>query len=340
MAQKFLDLTSQITGSNSAFTIAPDKYEPGSSMLVLNGAVQRPEVDYNENSDQQTLTTTFTPLLTDKLSVYYEEVVVVTLPSGFTTAMLQSDYLFGLDLKDQMGRTLPDQVLANKITIAIARMERELRDFAITPKVIKCTGWEGGDFGTADIFEDPYDYDLNDYMNWGFLVLRRKPVISVQRIRLIYPTGQLIIQYPLEWIKIYHKFAQIQIVPMAGSFSQYPLIGQGAMYLPLMSGFLTKSVPQLIHVDYTAGLSVVPADLTDAIYKMAAIDILRNAGQSKAPGVASLSTSGDGLSENTTLTQSANTTLYGAQIKEYQADVKQFIVDFLENQKGIDFRVA
>jgi hypothetical protein len=309
-------------------------------MLVLNGAVQRPTVDYDENSDQQTLTTEFTPLLTDKLSVYYEEVVIVALPSGFTTAMLQSDYLFGLDLKDQIGRTLPDQVLANKITIAITRLQRELKDFSIIPQTVGAPGPCDSPAPTFDITEDPYDYDLNDYMNWGFLVLRRKPVISVQRIRLIYPTGQNIITYPSNWIKIYHKFGQIQIVPMAGSFSQYPLIGQGAMYLPLMSGFLTKSIPQLIYVDYTAGLAAVPADMTDAIYKMAAIDILRNAGQSKAPGVASLSTSADGLSENTTLTQSANTTLYGAQIKEYQADVKQFIVDFLENQKGIDFRVA
>lgn len=354
MGLKFIDFTSQIVGSNTAF-VTTDRFQAGSTILILNGGVQRPTVDYNENVSGLAIGTTFIPAPTDILGMYYEVVdAPVPIPAGFSVAMLQSDYLFGLDFKDQTGRTMPTQVMENKINIAITRMQRLLRDFSITPQVIKSSitlgvrnaagGWavepDQAALAAADMFEDPYDYDVNDYINWGFLVLRRKPVISVERVRLIYPTGQTIIQYPPEWIKLYKKFGQMSIVPMAGSFNQYPLIGQGAMYLPLMSGFLTKNVPQLIQVDYTAGLTTVPTDLTDAIYKMAAIDILRNAGQGKAPGVASVSTSADGLSESTTLTQSANTTLYGAQIKEYQEDVKRFVADFLEDQKGIPFVVA
>ena len=356
MALRQADLILQVTGSATVVSIKPYFFDPLSTVLIQNGSTLIRNTDYTEGADRQSLTFAVAPPLpaTTSLVCYFNDDLFSPLPPDFDTATLQANYLFGLDLKDQMGRALPNQVLVNKLMVAIAQMQRELRDFSITPQVIKSSyvlglkcadgSWsqppEIAAIEAADLFEDPYDYDINDYINWGFMVLRRKPIISVERVRLIYPTGQTIIQYPPEWIKMYKKPGQFQIVPMAGSFNQYPLIGQGAMYLPLMSGFLTKSVPQLIHVDYTAGLEEIPDDLKDAIYKLAAIQILLNAGQGKAPGVASLSTSADGLSENTTLTQSANTTLYGAQIKEYRADVKQFIVDFLENQKGIDFRVA
>jgi len=353
MAIREKDLTAQVNGITASFSIIPASYAPGSTILVYNGEVMDRGIDYNENVDGSTLVMTFVPPLGDKLWVYYDDLAISAIPSYMSTTLLKSDYLFGLELKDQFGHSMPDTTLANKISIAIARMERELKDFNLSPKVIKSTAVKGllnaqggvvfpaepALVALTDIFEDPYDYDVGDYLNWGYIALRRKPIVSVERIRLIYPTGQEIITYPIEWIKIFHKFSQIQIVPMAGSFKQYPLIGQGAMYLPLMSGFLTKSVPQLIHVDYTAGLTVVPDDLKDAIYKLSAVEILKTAGQGRFPGVASMSTSADGLSENTTLTQSPSTQLYGALIKQYEDDVKLFIKDYRSFQKGIDFRV-
>lgn len=364
MSIRFKDISSQITGTQATFSVGPAFYNLTSTLIIWNDKPLTQAVDYNENSDKQHVTlvgngvaigqSSNLPQPGDKLVIYYDDPSYTPLSSNFDVGTLKSDYLFGIDLKDAIGRILQDSTLANKLSIGIARMQRELLDFSLTPQVIKSTYVNGQQDASgnwivmpdtvaqaqANLFEDPYDYDVNDYINWGFLVVRRKPIISVERIRLIYPTGQEIIQYPPEWIKIYHKFGQIQIVPMAGSFNQYPLIGQGAMYLPLMSGFLTKSVPSLIHVDYTAGLSVLPDDLKDAVYKLGAIEVLKFAGQAKAPGVASVSTSADGLSESTTLTQSANSQLFGALIKQLEDDVKKFIVDFKENQKGIDFRVA
>ncbi len=354
MAIRFKDLTPQITGANTVFTIAPAAYDAGSTILLFNSGALTRVVDYTEDVGRQLITLNFTPTLTDKLTVYYDDPAISALPSGFQVSVLKSDYLFGLDLKDQFGNIMSDVTLGNKLSIGLARMERELRDFNLLPKVIKSSAVKGvldsqGNYAVqpepaleaaADIFEDPYDYDVKDYINWGYLALRRKPVVSIERIRLIYPTGQTIITYPNEWIKTYHKFGQVQIVPMAGSFNQYPLIGQGGMYLPLLSGFLTTNVPQLIHVDYTAGLTSIPDDLKDAIYKLGSIEILKQAGHGKAPGVASISTGVDGLSESTTLTQSGQTQMFGALIKNYEDDVKTFIKDFYQHQKGIDFRVA
>jgi hypothetical protein len=356
MAIRFRDLTAQIDGIRTDFSVSPTVYDVGSTIPVFNGETLTRTVDYNEDPNRQTIHLLFTPGLSDKLVVYFDDPRISPVPSSFDVPTLKAGYLFGLDLKDQFGNVMPDTTLGQKLTIGVARMEREMRDFSMTPKVIKSNivngvrdaggGWaiepEPAAQSAADMFEPPYDYDVIDYLNWGFLPLRRKPVISVERVRLIYPTGQTIITYPPEWIKLFPKFGQIQIVPMAGSFKQYPLIGQGAMYLPLMSGFMTKNVPQLIHVDYTTGLESgkIPDDMKDATYKLAAVEVLKLAGQGKAPGVAALSTSADGLSESTTLTQSGQTQLYGAIIKQYEDDVKMFLVDFMEHQKGIEFRVA
>lgn len=356
MAQRFKDLTPQIgVGPTSVFTVSPASYDVGSTILVKNGSVlENIPANYAENPDRQTITLVVPAISTDSLGVYYEDPAISPLPASLQVSVLKSDYLFGLDLKDQFGNVMSDVTLGNKLSIGTARMERELKDFSLTPKVIKSTIVNGvqradGTYAVdpdpvaqaaADVFEDPYDYDVNDYINWGFLVLRRKPVVSIERIRLIYPTGQTIITYPKEWIKLYSKFGQVHIVPMAGSFNQYPLIGQGAMYLPLLSGFLTKSIPQLIHVDYTAGLASIPDDLKDAIYKMGALEVLKTAGQGKAPGIATMATAADGLSESTTLTQSANSQMFGALIKQYEDDVKVFIKSYMATNRSIDMRVA
>lgn len=353
MAIRFKDLTSQIDGVNQIFTIAPDSFDLESTVLMYNGNSVTPVIDFTEDPARNKITTTFIPQPNDKLVLYYSDPSISPVPDGIEVVTLKSDYLFGFDLKNQFNCIISDVTLGNKLSIAVARFEREMKDFNLTPKVIKSTAVNGilGDNGAfvtppepelaalADIIEDPYDYDVSDYMNWGYMRVRRKPIVTVERIRLIYPTGQTIIDYPHEWIKTNRKFAQIQIVPMAGSFKSFPLIGQGAMYLPLLSGFLTKNVPHLIHVDYTAGLTEIPDDLKDCLYKLGAIEVLKLAGGGKMPGVASLSTSADGLSETTTLTQSQTTQLYGSLIKQYEDDVKLFLKDYRVFQKGIDFAV-
>ncbi len=354
MAQRTKDLTPQIgAGPTSVFTVSPASYDTGSTLLVKNGTViENIPANYAENANRQTITLVVPAISTDKLWVYYEDPAISPLPASLQVSVLKSDYLFGMDLKDQFGNVMSDVTLGNKLSIGTARMERELKDFSLLPKVIKSSIVNGiqradGSYAVdpdpvaqaaADIIEDPYDYDVKDYVQWGFIILRRKPVISVERIRLIYPTGQVILTYPNEWIKLYAKFGQIQVVPMAGATQ--PLIGQGSMYLPLMSGSLQSNVPQLIHVDYTAGLVSIPDDLKDAIYKLGAVEVLKVSGQGKAPGIASMSTGADGLSESTTLTQSANSQMFGPLIKQYEDDVKAFVKSYTETNRGIDFRVA
>lgn len=78
----YQNLTPQITGSNSSFSIAPAKYVAGSTMLILTGDVQRPGIDYFENADGITITTPYTPLLTDELGLFY---TAVTAPSPIPT---------------------------------------------------------------------------------------------------------------------------------------------------------------------------------------------------------------------------------------------------------------
>jgi len=340
------DLTSQVDGVNTTFVLA-EEYEANTPQLFLGGQCLRKDSDYVEQPTTHSFLFNFVPTAGDALVCYYlTKFSVLQGSSGFDVLTMRQAYLFGLNLKDRAGNPITDQVLQQKLSLAISYFQREF-DIFITPTVIKSNAILGTTLELPeplpyDIIEPPYDYDVHDYMNWGYMRLRKIPVISIERVRLIYPTGQTIITYPNEWLKLYPKFGQLQIVPMAGSFKQYPLIGQGAMYLPLLSGFLTKNIPSLIHIDYTCGFKQgeIPLDFADIIYKKASIEILRIAGQAQMPGVASVSTGADGLSESTTLTQSAQTTLFQSYINEYKKDIEDFVNDFRETQKGINFVVS
>jgi hypothetical protein len=344
MAQKQYDFTSIIDNTRILFTL-PEPFETGTAIVTLNDAVMRLGVDYTELPNTNQIQMAVAPTVGNTLVVFYFQRNAIRGVTSFTTAMLKTDYLFGLSLRDRAGNPITTLTMQNKIDISIAYFQRDF-DIFMLPTVIKSNAI----LGTTgmppenvyyDLIEPPYDYNLNDYLNWGYLRVRRRPIISVERIRLIYPTGQEIITYPMSWLKIYPKFGQIQIVPLAGSFRQYPLLGQGAMYLPLLSGFLTKSVPSLIHVDYSCGFPVgqIPPDFADIVYKKAAIEVLRISGMAQFPGVASLTTGADGLSETTQLTQTGQTQLFGSYIDAYQKDIDAFLNDFRETEKGITFEV-
>ena len=38
--------------------------------------------------------------------------------------------------------------------------------------------------------ERELDYNAGEFYSWGWIQLRHKPLMSIQRISLVYPTGQ------------------------------------------------------------------------------------------------------------------------------------------------------
>lgn len=142
---------------------------------------------------------------------------------------------------------------------------------------------------------DPgYDYTPDAFQfndKWGFIKLRNKPLLSVNRVRFAYPGGENAhYDLPLDWLRVDKKYSHVQFVPSASSFAA-PLnafvmqaIGNG------------RTIPLAIHISYTAGLVDVPVhypELLDAIYKTAAVKILEDA---FLPSSGSISA--DGLSQS------------------------------------------
>lgn len=66
-----------------------------------------------------------------------------------------------------------------------------------------CDGVERGyrpgvDF---DLEEREYDFNAQEFYNWGFTQLRYTPVMSIIQMTLVYPTGQVILALPPSWIE-------------------------------------------------------------------------------------------------------------------------------------------
>lgn len=191
-------------------------------------------------------------------------------------------YLWNLEFCDDQGEALPKAFYENKLSIAAATMERECKIRVIRRKIT----------------DERHDYRVDDYQLFSWVQLFEWPIVSVERVAVVYPTGQTIFEFPLEWVKSNNAHGQIQLVPTQGTLSQV-ILGRGGSYLPLIyqgMGYL----PELFRIDYTSGFdnNKMPTDILDAICKMATIDILGIAGETIfPPGTTSISAGIDGLSQ-------------------------------------------
>lgn len=135
-----------------------------------------------------------------------------------------------------------------------------------------------------------YEPDFFQGEKWGFMVLRWKPVIMVQRVQFVYPSPTTgFFDFPLDWIRIDKKYAQIRFVPASSTFVA-PL---NAFLLQALGG--GRNIPFAFQVTYQAGINA-PQDypqLIDVIKRQAALKIVEDG---FIPNSASISA--DGLSQS------------------------------------------
>jgi hypothetical protein len=233
---------------------------------------------------------------------------------------LKDIYLFGLDLTDDGGNAYPDIMFEWSIAFAIDWLEKEL-DIKIKPTVL---------------LDERYDYFRADYVNWVTLKLRNSPIISVETVRVVWPSGQEVIVFDDDWIHPRLDAGQINIIPTAGTLSQV-MFTAGGSFLPLLASG-RDWIPDLFSVDYTAGFAdgELPMDLRELIGKKAAFGPLNIAGDLLGgAGIASQSIGIDGLSQSFNTTSSATNAGYGARLLQYTNEIKEQLPTLRRYYKGI-----
>jgi len=244
--------------------------------------------------------------------------------SILTVPELKNRYFFGVDLTNDKGEELTEATFTHYILQAIRWLEHEL-DMPILP--------------TA--FLDNHDYNREDYQAFSFIQLDNYPVIQIDEFRVQYPSGQNVIVYPAEWIRLNKEHGQIQIVPTAGTLSEV-LIGQGGSFLPAIYNGM-QYLPHLFQVAYVAGFEEgrVPRNIIDLIGMAAALGPLDIFGDLLGgAGIASLSLSMDGLSQSLNTTSSPENAGYGARVIQYQRQIKAQIPMLRRFYKGLRFTVG
>jgi hypothetical protein len=224
--------------------------------------------------------------------------------SEMNSNFLREYYLFGIPLEDLYGNKMEEGMLDHYIRSAVKYAERLLQ---ITIE-------------TQVITNEVYDYYGNDFLNWSFMELRHRPIISVEGLSMNFG-DQKMFDIPQEWIRIYDIPGQIELFPVSGSAGSL-ILTQNGSFLPLMTGMYNYA-PGIWNVSYTVGMEDVPDDLVEYIMKRASIGVLQVWGDLIiGAGIANQTISLDGLSQSIGTTQSPEFSGSGARIKNYTDDLK------------------
>lgn len=227
--------------------------------------------------------------------------------TDLTPSYLKQHYLFGIKLLDDNGNEYPDDFWYQKIGFAAGEVER-VCNIRVLPTPIK---------------DETHDYYVEEYSKFAFLKLDHQPILSVDRIRMVYPTMVEGVTFPKEWAKIDRNAGQLQLIPTAGTLSQV-ILGIGGSFLPMMTSGLSY-LPQLFHIDYTAGFDYgkCPRNVFDAVAKKACIDILTVvADVIYPPGMTSKSVNIDGLGESFSIMNNGNRApVFTGRISQYMEEL-------------------
>ncbi len=233
-------------------------------------------------------------------------------------------YLWGTDLKATNGTIFTDEQIQFFIDESLAYMEREL-NLTLKKRVIKSEARQRGlqkgvDYDTEEAL---YDFSYRKIQRYGMIQTRQRPIINVDKCELIYKDRtkkDLLPSVVIDYTKGIVKFLERPYKPSernTGITSALFAYGQETFQSRLFYA-----------IDYSAGYETsdeIPADLRQAIAKVAAISLLNIIGDGLMSGFSSSSLSLDGMSESFSSTQSATSAYFGARISQYKDDIKQYI---------------
>ncbi len=188
---------------------------------------------------------------------------------------------------------------ADAIAAAEQRFEREMQCY-IDKKVIKMRPaanlTKGEDY---DVEEAPLNYVTGsiDRFTLPKWTLRRRPIISVEGVRLAFAEKYPVLIIPEQWWRVNKHLGIISILPIGTQAAIAS--GMGMWFAPLLDrSWPWKVIPQFVCIDYTAGYeeSSTDPDLAEMRWALArcAAGMAMGAARHRIPGSISV----DGLSQS------------------------------------------
>jgi hypothetical protein len=237
---------------------------------------------------------------------------------------LRYTYLWGTDFKATNGMPYTDEQIQYFINASIADLERRL-NITIKKVRIRCNPEKrnlkkGVDY---DVEEGYYEFKRHKIEKYGIIATRKKPIIKLHGLNLLtrfVPCQNLTDSTVVDKTKGLLKMLKRPIRPSETSLGIQTAINPYGT--ELFNPFL------FYEVDYDAGYETsddIPMDLREAIGKNAAISLLNVIGDGLMSGFSSSSLSMDGVSESFSSTQSATSAYFGARIKVYEDELKDYI---------------
>lgn len=240
--------------------------------------------------------------LTIKDSASLEKPMTSALFTRFTAVnQFKNESLAFLD-KSFPVDNLTDDYIWDSLLSAEADASRQLRTF-LEPTVVIPEDAPADevsrlmDSGTKFVQEASYDYEPNAWSGdgWGFMILRKTPVVSIESVIFSYPKpGSNILNVNPDWVRLDHKYGHVRFVPSG------PMMAYGPVSFFLMSAIAAgRHIPGMIGVRYIAGLKNAAQDYPDlvtVVKRMAILRILKNAFLPQSSSI-----SADGLSQSTSV---------------------------------------
>jgi hypothetical protein len=228
-------------------------------------------------------------------------------PAKLTVEQWKSRYLFGVpDINPATSEPFAHEDYQYHLDLGYEALELIL-DVSILP---------------TEVVDERHDYYLTDYQSWGYIRTFKKPVREVHAVEGKYPYYQTALRIPQEWIVVDQMTGIVNLIPVAGTLSQF-IMTSGGQLLPHLFRFMSH-VPRFWSLSYTAGFNEgeIPMDLNDAAAKMACMSVLNILGD-LVGGVGVLGTSigMDGLSQFISLTKTATTSAFYSRVLAYRTDL-------------------
>lgn len=237
---------------------------------------------------------------------------------------LRYTYLWGTDFKATNGSTFTDEQIDFLIKSAVADIEKLLNIKIIKTRYRTHPKERGLVKGVDyDKEEDMYQFSWSRIAKYGVIRTRQRPICALHELKLLnrtIPSISLLPEVVVDKQKGVIRYARRPVKPTDTTM--------GIMTATGMYGNATYGMHIFYEIDYDAGFESaadVPDDLREIIAKQCAVSLLNIIGDGLMSGFSSSSLSMDGISESFSSTQSATSAYFGARIKEYKDDIKEYI---------------